>query len=74
MRSLTQKQRCQVKALPLLTLQESLQVPLVEVWLALLLGDSGYQLTRPTGGELADFNAWSDAFYSGASLQVTAVE
>ena len=44
---------------------QSLQVPLVEVWLALLLGDSGYQLTRPAYGELADFAAWSEAFYSG---------
>ena len=73
MRSLTQKQRRPVKALPLLTLQQSLQVPLVEVWLALLLGDSGYQLTRPVSRELEDFNAWADAFYSGASLQVEGV-
>lgn len=75
MRSLTQtQQQTQVKALPLLALQQSLQVPLVEVWLALLLGDSGYQLTRPVSEELADFTAWADAFYSGASLQVTAVK
>ena len=74
MRSLTQQQRTQGKSMPLLALQQSLQVPLVEVWLALLLGDSGYQLTRPASGELEDFNAWSDAFYSGASLQVSAVE
>ncbi|XGW00895.1 MAG: hypothetical protein ACAF41_33510 (plasmid) [Leptolyngbya sp. BL-A-14] len=74
MQVLTSKQRRQVKALPLLALQQSLQVPLVEVWLALLLGNSGYQLTRPGGGELEDFNAWADAFYSGSSLQVSAVE
>ena len=74
MRSLTQSQRHPVTALPLLALQQTLQVPLVEVWLALLLGDSGYQLSRPANGELADFNAWADAFYSGTSLQVSAVE
>jgi hypothetical protein len=73
MQSLSMEQRDQVKGLPLLALQQSLQVPLVEVWLALLLGDSGYQLTRSAHGELADFAAWSEAFYSGASLQVEAV-
>ena len=71
MRALTLTQPHQT--LPLLALQQSLQVPLVEVWLALLLGDSGFQLTRPTSEELTDFTAWSEAFYSGASLQVSAV-
>jgi len=36
--------------------------------------DSGYQLTRPSGEELADFHAWAESFYSGTSLQVSAVE
>ncbi len=74
MQRLTRQQRRPVKALPLLALQQSLQVPLVEVWLALLLGDSGYQLSRPSGEELSDFHAWAEAFYSGAALQVSAVE
>jgi len=74
MQRLTRQQRRSVKALPLLALQQSLQVPLVEVWLALLLGDSGYQLSRTDGGEFDDFNAWAEAFYSGTSLQVSAVE
>lgn len=74
MRLLTRQQRCPVKSMPLLVLQQSLQVPLVEVWLALLLGDSGYVLTRAGGGELEDFTAWSDAFYSGSGLQVMALE
>lgn len=73
MQSLTRQQRSHSEPLPLLALQHALQVPLVEVWLALLLGDSGYQLTRAAGEELPDFNAWSEAFYSGSSLQVEAV-
>lgn len=74
MQSLVPQQRSHSESLPLLALQHSLQVPLVEVWLALLLGDSGYQLTRAAGEELPDFHAWSEAFYSGATLQVTAAE
>jgi len=73
MQALTIKAQHQGQALPLLSLQQSLQMPLVEVWLALLLGDTGYQLTR-SAVELEDFTAWSEAFYSGAGLQVVAVE
>ena len=72
--SLTQQQRHVVKGLPLLALQQALKMPLVEVWLALLLGESGYQLTRPASRELEDFTAWSEAFYSGAALKVIAVD
>ena len=74
MRSLPQTQRRSVQSMPLLALQQSLSMPLVEVWLALLLGDSGYTLTRAVSEELADFNAWAEAFYSGADLQVSAVK
>ena len=73
MQALTSKARNQDQALPLLSLQQSLHMPLVEVWLALLLGDTGYQLTRSVAVELEDFNAWSEAFYSGAGLQVVAL-
>jgi hypothetical protein len=73
MQALTSKTKHQGQALPLLSLQQSLQMPLVEVWLALLLGDTGYQLTR-SAVELESFTAWSEAFYSGAGLQVVAVE
>lgn len=57
MRSLTIKAKHQGQALPLLSLQQSLHMPLVEVWLALLLGDTGYQLTRQVGVEQDDFTA-----------------
>lgn len=73
MQTLTQHHP-QARSLPLLSLQQTLNMPLVEVWLALLLGDSGYQLSRSGGGELEDFNAWAESFYSGASLQVAVVE
>ncbi|XHX79284.1 MAG: hypothetical protein RBJ76_04955 [Stenomitos frigidus ULC029] len=74
MQALTRKSAHKRRSLSLAALQQSLQMPLVEVWLALLLGDSGYQLTRQSSAELEDFNAWSEAFYSGGSLQVEAVE
>ena len=64
----------QDQALLLLSLQQSLHIPLVEVWLVLLLGETGYQLMRAVAVELNDFNAWSEAFYSGAGLQVVSVE
>lgn len=71
MRSLTQQQP--VQALPLLALQEALQVPLVEVWLALLLGDSGYQLQRDDVAMQVETTVAVDEatqFYSGQSLLV----
>ena len=74
MQALTIKAKHQDQALPLLSLQQSLHMPLVEVWLALLLGDTGYQLTRTVSVELDDFTTWSEAFYNGAGLWVVAVE
>jgi|GEM_PF-2963694 len=75
MRSLTQKQQCQIKALPLLSLQKSLPMPLVEIWLALLLGDSDYQLQRHESSSQLTTAVVDEAtlFYSGESLQVVHV-
>ncbi|MBD2078249.1 hypothetical protein H6F86_31050 [Phormidium sp. FACHB-592] len=76
MRSLSMEQRDQVKGLPLMALQQSLQVPLVEVWLALLLGNSGYTLQRSESPMPESTVALDEAtlFYSSELLQVVAVE